>query len=102
VPGENFDRFIGKAALDAVGLEAWNARVRASIDTITGLTNCDVLYIGGGNARKLQADLPPHVKVVSNAAGVTGGVRLWEPEMDSFFAGEINAQWPSRASRKAP
>lgn len=94
VPGENYDRFIGQGALDIVGLETWNVRVRQSVDTIVGLTNCDVLYVGGGNARKLEAGLPLLVKIVSNVAGVTGGVRLWEPEMDSFFAGVKNAQWP--------
>jgi polyphosphate glucokinase len=99
VPGESYDRYIGKAGLDAAGLETWNARVRESIDTITGLTNCDVLYVGGGNARRLEDGLPRHVKVVSNSAGVTGGVRLWEPEMDGFFVGESNAQWPAQAGR---
>lgn len=90
----NYDRFIGQAALDAIGLEIWNARVLESVETIISLTNCDRLYIGGGNARKISYTLPHQVKIVSNAAGVTGGVRLWEPEMDEFFAGEANAQWP--------
>ena len=92
-----YDQFIGQAALDAVGAEVWNARVRESIDTIVDLTNCDTLYIGGGNARKIAFELPPGVRIVSNAAGVTGGVRLWETEMDEFFAGEVNAQRPLAA-----
>jgi polyphosphate glucokinase len=90
----NYDRYIGQAALDAVGLVTWNARVRESVDTIISLTNCDRLYLGGGNARKVGDGLPQQVRIVSNAAGVTGGVRLWEPAMDEFFAGEVNAQWP--------
>ena len=52
---------------------------------MSSLTNCDVLYIGGGNARKIDIDVPAHVKVVSNTAGITGGVRLWEPELDELF-----------------
>lgn len=90
----NYDGFIGQAALDGVGPQAWNARVRESVATIIDLTNCEVLYIGGGNARKIAFELPPQARIVSNAAGVTGGVRLWEPEMDEYFAGEANAQWP--------
>ena len=49
------------------------------------LTNCDRLYIGGGNARKIAFELPPQVRIVSNTAGITGGVRLWEPELDELF-----------------
>ncbi len=89
-----YDQFIGQAGLSAVGVEIWNARVRESVKTVIDLTNCDVLYIGGGNARKLTGELPPRVRIVSNAAGVTGGVRLWEPVMDEFFVGVVNAQWP--------
>ena len=29
--------------------------------------------------------LPQNTKIVSNTAGVTGGVRLWEPELDELF-----------------
>ena len=46
-----------------------------------------MLYIGGGNARKLTLELPPHVRIVSNTAGITGGIRLWEPELDELFGG---------------
>jgi polyphosphate glucokinase len=91
---QSYDQFIGQAGLSTVGVAEWNERVRESVRTVIGLTCCDVLYIGGGNARKLAGGLPPQVRLVSNAAGVTGGVRLWEPEMDDFFAGETNAQWP--------
>jgi polyphosphate glucokinase len=91
-----YDQFIGQAALDAVGIEEWNARVRETIDTVIGLTSCDTLAIGGGNARKIAFELPPQVRIVSNAAGVTGGMRLWEPEMDELFAGAANARWPRR------
>jgi polyphosphate glucokinase len=90
----NYDGFIGQAALEAVGPDLWNMRVRESIETVIGFTNCDTLYIGGGNARRIAFDTPPQVTLVSNAAGVTGGVRLWEASMDDFFVDEINAQWP--------
>jgi polyphosphate glucokinase len=94
---ETYDQFIGQAALDAVGVQIWNERVRKSIETVLELTNCDTLYVGGGNARKIAFELPLQARTVPNAAGVTGGVRLWEPEMDDFFTGEANAQWPPAA-----
>ena len=52
--------------------------MRRAIGFIHTLTNCDTLYIGGGNAKNLQLDLPPNVRIVSNEAGITGGIRLWD------------------------
>lgn len=90
--GLTYDQYVGQAALTAIGSERWNTRMRKVIDSASSLTNCDVLYIGGGNARKLDFEVPAHVKVVSNTAGITGGVRLWEPELDEWFAAEPMAQ----------
>jgi polyphosphate glucokinase len=81
-----YDQYIGNAVLLKKGERRWNKRVRKTIDMVTSLTNCDVLYIGGGNARKVAPDVPAHVKIVSNTAGVTGGIRLWEPGIDELFA----------------
>lgn len=89
---KTYDQYIGQAALVRKGPKRWNRRVRKVIDTVTGLTSCDVLYIGGGNARKLTLDVPPHVRIVSNTAGITGGIRLWEPELDELFRGEPMAR----------
>jgi polyphosphate glucokinase len=86
--GRSYDAYIGQRALAEKGVERWNRRVRKTIDVIAGLTSCDRLYIGGGNARKLNFELPARVRVVSNIGGITGGVRLWEPEMDEFFRDE--------------
>jgi polyphosphate glucokinase len=46
----------------------------------------DMLYIDGGNARLIEPPLPANVKTVSNMAGITGGVRLWDRRMDHAFA----------------
>ena len=97
---ESYDRYIGDAARRAIGTDAWNERLRGFIPTILSLTACDFLYVGGGNARHIAFALPKQAKIVSNSAGVTGGVRLWEPELDEFFAGESNAQWPARSEDK--
>ena len=51
------------------------------------LANFDVLYIGGGNARLIQTVLPSDVRIISNDAGITGGVKLWGPALDEAFAG---------------
>ena len=71
--------------------------MRQVIETVTDLTSCDVLYIGGGNARKIAFELPAHVTIVSNTAGITGGIRLWEPELDELFRGEPDWRRRTRA-----
>ena len=37
----------------------------------------DQLYVGGGNARRLNVDLGDDVTIVPNVAGIIGGVRVW-------------------------
>lgn len=81
-----YDRYVGAAALAEVGRKRWRRRVRRAIEQIAVLTNYDALYIGGGNARLLDFELPPGVRLVSNKAGVTGGVRLWDSALDAAFA----------------
>lgn len=98
---ESYDRHIGDAARRTLGNEAWNERMRALIPVVLSLTACDRLYIGGGNARHLAFELPDTVTIVSNSAGVTGGVRLWEADCDSLFADEPHAQWPPIAGMKS-
>ena len=46
----------------------------------------DMLHIGGGNAKHLTIDLPSNARAVSNQAGITGGVRLWDHTLDASFA----------------
>jgi hypothetical protein len=37
------------------------------------------MHIGGGNAKYLlETELPPNVSIVSNMAGLLGGVRIWD------------------------
>jgi polyphosphate glucokinase len=84
--GLSYDQYVGNSALEQNGREKWNRRVKKSIEAVSILINYDVLYIGGGNARKLDLQLPNNVKVVSNKAGITGGVRLWDSDMEEHFA----------------
>jgi polyphosphate glucokinase len=83
--GKTYDEFVGVAALRSIGRKRWNKRVRRALAAITTLVGYDTLYIGGGNAKHLTLDLPPNVKLVSNEAGITGGVRLWDTKLDPLF-----------------
>ena len=83
---KTYDQYVGDAAFNAVGRRRWNRRVAKAIGFIHTLTNCDLLYIGGGNSRHVRFDLPPWVRIVSNEAGITGGIKLWDARLDDLYA----------------
>jgi polyphosphate glucokinase len=84
--GKTYDQFIGVAAFKEVGRKRWNRRLRRVLACITTLVGFDTLYIGGGNAKEVDLDLAPNIRLVANTAGITGGVRLWDKMLDSVFA----------------
>ena len=67
-----------QAARAAIGNETWRQRVHQMIANMRTLVMFDRLYIGGGNARPLQDDLPADVECVDNRAGILGGAWLWK------------------------
>jgi polyphosphate glucokinase len=84
---KTYDQYIGNAVMRAVGRKRWNKHVRRAIDCISTLTSFDTLYIGGGNSKYVQLELPATVQIVSNQAGITGGIRLWDALPDHAAAG---------------
>jgi polyphosphate glucokinase len=74
-----YDEYVGAHARDEVGDKRWNKRVEKIIGILERLVNYDRLWIGGGNAVNLKFKLPANVAIVSNAAGIEGGARLWHP-----------------------
>ena len=81
-----YDEYVGVEALRDVGRKHWNRRVERVIAQLRAVVNFDTLYIGGGDAQSLSIDLPGDVRIVSNDAGITGGVRLWDSRLDEAFA----------------
>jgi polyphosphate glucokinase len=63
-----------------VGNATWSRRVRRMIDTLHVLLYWDHLYLGGGNAARVKGTLPAGVSRIDNAAGILGGIRLWDQE----------------------
>ncbi len=75
--GSSFEQSLGQAALDGVGRDLWNRRLARAIAHLERLFSYDTLYLGGGNAKLVAIALPTNVRVVSNAAGLLGGIGLW-------------------------
>ena len=84
--GLTYDQYVGDAACKSAGSGLWNVRVRDTIGSVRALVNCDRLYIGGGNARRIDFELPPDIVTIPVTAGLTGGSRLWHLDNAALFA----------------
>lgn len=84
--GKTYDQYLGNAAADKKGVHTWNRRLRKTISIVRTLVNFDRLYLGGGNTRLIDFELPRDVKVTPNADGMIGGVHLWDAALDPIFA----------------
>ena len=76
--GKSYEDFLDNATLGKIGKKKWRKRVALAIAQLGPIFNYRVLYLGGGNARELDASsLPKNVRLVDNSAGLLGGIRLW-------------------------
>src|SRR5436190_5872986 len=75
--GGTYDEQVGDAARKKVGTARWNKRVEKAIANMRRLANFDHLYVGGGNAKRIEFKLAPDVSLVDNVAGLLGGPALW-------------------------
>lgn len=72
-----YNECVGDKARKSAGTRRWNRRVRWVVGILGTLLNYDRLYIGGGNARRIAFTLDRNIRLVSNDAGVLGGIALW-------------------------
>jgi len=75
--GQTYEECLGEAAMKKKGFNRWRRRLREAIGLLDRIFNYRMLYLGGGNAKKIDFDLPPKVKIVPNVAGLLGGITLW-------------------------
>lgn len=76
--GKTYEERMGDSELRKKGKDTWNERLERAIETVDRVFNYRVLYLGGGNARKINIELPENVRVVPNITGILGGIRLWD------------------------
>ncbi|MDI1430721.1 ROK family protein [Polyangium sorediatum] len=75
---QKYEDRISNEVRKKVGKRRWNTRVRGVIAQIAPIFNHRKLYLGGGNARHVEAEgLPSDVVLIDNVMGLRGGVRLW-------------------------
>ena len=80
--GETFNQQLGEPTRKKIGDKRWNRRVRKAIAYLDAVTFFDHLYIGGGNAPRINrrdlGEVLERITVVDNSAGILGGIKLWE------------------------
>jgi polyphosphate glucokinase len=74
---KTYEEYLGKKGLEKYGRKRWNRLLEKAIVQLESLFNFDHLYIGGGNATRIDFALPKHVTRVPNEDGLLGGVALW-------------------------
>jgi polyphosphate glucokinase len=75
--GKTYEECLGNAALKKAGRKKWNKHLREALANWESLVHYDRLYIGGGNAEKIDLKLPPNAAITSNMEGLLGGLALW-------------------------
>ena len=80
--GQTYNEQVGERTRKRISQRKWNARVHKALRNLDGLFFFDHLYLGGGNASRVRRDdlgpLLERTTVVSNTAGILGGIKLWE------------------------
>jgi len=68
-----------------VGKPEWRKRVLSALKAFEDMVLPDHLFIGGGNAKRLdEEELGPNRTIVPNVSGLLGGIALWERTGDAI------------------
>lgn len=74
-----YEDYVSKAALEEIGKKRWRKRLLKVLAQVQPIWNPRKIFLGGGNAKLLKKeDLPKNVEICPNAAGITGGIALWD------------------------
>jgi polyphosphate glucokinase len=80
---KTYEERLGLRALEKERSKKWNKYLRSALEQLERLFLYDKMWIGGGNAGKIKGQLPKNVRIVSNEAGLCGGIFLWEDRKPS-------------------
>jgi polyphosphate glucokinase len=82
-PHTTYDALLNALALKERGAKKWNKRLKEAIGTLRSTVHYERLYIGGGNAKLIRFNPGADVTIISNEAGIRGGIVLWRPRAES-------------------
>jgi polyphosphate glucokinase len=76
-----YEDYLGRRGLDKYGKQKWNELLQEAIAQTAATFNWDQLYLGGGNTKKIDFKPGKNIEIVSNEAGLLGGVALWKDDV---------------------
>lgn len=85
--GATYEDRVSNAERQRIGNKRWLERVAEVFAQLEPIFNYDRLFVGGGNAKRLD-ELPAKVHFFENVEGLAGGVRLWEDEPEALESGQ--------------
>jgi polyphosphate glucokinase len=94
---------LGEAGRKKAGVQRWHRRVEKFVSRLEEMFHFDQLYIGGGNAARLNIKrLPAHVRIVSNLTGLVGGIALWRDAALTHAPSEADGAGPPQPPPSEP
>jgi predicted NBD/HSP70 family sugar kinase len=75
--GRTYEEYIGDAGRKRLGKAKWRKNVLDVVTRLKTALEVDDVVLGGGNAKRMQ-EIPPGVRLGSNAFAFAGGYRLWQ------------------------
>jgi polyphosphate glucokinase len=72
-----FEDYVGERGRERLGHKRWRKAVLDTIERLSAGLLPDYIVVGGGNAERLDGDLPENCRLGHNEAAFLGGFRLW-------------------------
>ena len=72
-----FEDYVGERGRERLGNKSWRKAVVETIERLTAGLLPDYVVLGGGNAERLDHELPANCRLGHNEDAFLGGFRLW-------------------------
>jgi polyphosphate glucokinase len=74
--GRTYEDYLGLRGLKRMGRKKWERHVEKVVEILKHGLQADYVMLGGGQTKELK-NLPPGVRLGTNAHAILGGLRLW-------------------------
>ena len=82
-----FEDYVGERGRVRLGKKKWHHAVVETVELLAAATVADYVVLGGGNAKRVEEELPPNVRLGANQNAFVGGFRLWDPSISAPSTG---------------
>ncbi len=78
-----FEDYVGERGRERLGKKKWHEALAETVELLAAATVPDYVVLGGGNAKRVDEELPSNVRLGANQNAFLGGFRLWEPSISA-------------------